>query len=116
MFGGIPGPIQVRRLLNTQPQNSRTGRFCGYTSAKHMHDKGVFIAMTSDHETGDPRSSNASSQDTSSATIEERAQDDAPAASDAHLGAVDGETSAIVPPMRESSNAEIDPADEITPG
>lgn len=76
--------------------------------------------MNSDHGTGDSRSFVSSSPDASPpAPAAEPAHDDMPSPTDAHLGAVDSETTLVVPPMRGSDDAEddlIDPDDEITPG
>jgi len=86
--------------------------------------------MTSDHRTEGPQPLDSQSQ--TEQAIRDLVSHDGPArdgeehdqAPDAHFGAVDGETSPILPPMHGSTDStsdgtpdnQIDPVDEITPG
>lgn len=91
-----------------------------------LRHEGVLITMTSDRRTEVPRPYSSQSQtahDTHDQASDENSigDDVKPEDASAHLGAVEGETSAVIPPMHSSTSNDatddtIDPVDEITPG
>lgn len=78
--------------------------------------------MTSRRETDDPQDRSASVSDDAPPMLRKdgpvRGGDGHDQAPDAHLGAVDGETTPVIPPMHESTgeNDGIEPTEEMTPG
>ncbi len=86
-----------------------------------MRHEGVLIRMTSDR-TDVPHPTDSDTHRVSDTHEQSHAapavqHDTEPETASAHLGAVEGETTPIIPPMHDSSSDDaIDPTDEITPG